>query len=440
MIMASISKRGNSYVITVSLGYGEDKKQIREYTTYTPKAGMSKRAEEKAVEAFANEFETRVKSGTYLEGEKLTLHAFVERWWTEYAEQELEEPTQGDYEYVLRRILPKLGHYKLTEITTMQVRRFLNDLKKDGARLDGRKGRYSDKTIMKTKQVLSVILSTAVEWGIIESNPCKAIKYRKTKVPGDTKIKYFTAKQAKTFLQAIDKPLTVSSSTQIKVDHNGKTYCTKETVTLDLQFRFLFNLALFSGCRREEILALTWEDFDFKDNFIVINKAACRVKGETKIKATKTESSIRNVFVSAGVMDMAREYKRQQQKIALMLGDEWVGYKGKQYDRNFVFTQWNGKMMYLTTPSSKMRKVIQYINNSIEDEKDKLPYITLHGLRHTHATVLIASNIDAVTVAGRLGHSDTSTTLDIYAHALKEKNQKAAQTLADVMSFEVKSS
>lgn len=56
----------------------------------------------------------------------------------------------------------------------------------------------------------------------------------------------------------------------------------------------------------------------------------------------------------------------------------------------YVFIQWNGKMMYLTTPSSKLKKVIQYINNSIGDEKEKLPQITLHGLRHTSATLLIA--------------------------------------------------
>lgn len=99
----------------------------------------------------------------------------------------------------------------------------------------------------------------------------------------------------------------------------------------------------------------------------------------------------------------------------------------------YVFIQWNGKMMYLTTPSSKLKKVIQYINNSIEDEKEKLPQITLHGLRHTSATLLIAENVDAVTVAGRLGHSDTSTTLNIYAHALQKKDQEASKILGDIL-------
>lgn len=434
--MATIEKRGDSYKITVSVGYGENKKQKRVYSTYTPDPDKSKREQEREVKLYAAEFEKKVKGGRYFTGENIRLKDFVEKWMKEYAEQELEESTVNDYKGVLRRILPKLGDYKLGELNALVVKEFFNGLKRDGVRLDGRAGGYGDKTIMKTKQVLSIILSTAVEWGMIETNPCTAARLRSSKKVGGRKIKHFTYDQAKTFLEALDKPLVVKVSAHDRVDDTGKPYHVQEyteTRMLDLQFRFLFNLALFSGCRREELLALTWNDFNFNENTLSINKAVFKVGGEVKIKATKTESSNRTISLPESVMRMAKEYRKQQLQLSVMLGERWEGMTGKKYDENYVFIQWNGKRMYLTTPSSKLKKVIQYINNSIENEKEKLPQITLHGLRHTSATLLIAENVDAVTVAGRLGHSDTSTTLNIYAHALQKKDQEASKILGDIL-------
>lgn len=433
--MANIIKRNGTYRITVSLGYDQNNKQKRISTTYKPDASKSKRVQDREARQFADEFEAKVKSGQISNGENLTLAEFVPKWLKEYGEQELEETTLQDYQAVLRRILPSLGRYKMSELNPLIVKEFLNSQKMDGARLDGKPGAYGDKTVMKTKQVLSIILSTAVEWGIMSSNPCVAARLRSNKKVGTRKIKYFTYEQAKTFLEAIDRPLVVKISGHKRVDDTGKPYLVNnftKTIMLDLQFRFLFNLTLFSGCRREELLALTWKDFDFEENCIRITKAVCKIKGETKLKGTKTDSSNRVVYLPESVIHMAREYQEQQRRSADMLEDKWAGKRGQDFDENYVFTQWDGRIMYLTTPNSKLKRVIRLINNSIEDEKNKLPPITLHGLRHTNATLLIAQNLDVVTVAGRLGHSDTSTTLNIYAHALREKNQQAGKILGDI--------
>ena len=276
-----------------------------------------------------------------------------------------------------------LGKYKLNELNALTLKEYFNGLKRDGVRLDGRPGGYGDKTIVKTKQVLSIMMSTAVEWGLTESNPCTAVRIRGTKKVGTKKIKHFTYEQAKVFLEALDKPLVIKTSAHDRIDDTGKPYHVpeyQEKRTPDIQFRFLFHLALFSGCRREELLALTWDDFNFKENSVSINKAAYTIKGKSGIKATKTESSTRIIFLPEKVMKLALEHKRDQQDKMQMLQDRWIGETGKSFDKNFVFTQ----------------------------------------------------NLDIVAVAGRLGHSDTGTTVNIYAHALRERDQKASKILGDI--------
>lgn len=120
---------------------------------------------------------------------------------------------------------------------------------------------------------------------------------------------------------------------------------------------------------------------------------------------------------------------------ALALGDKWNNSAG------LLFTQWNGKPMDVSTPYHKFKHIIAAHNASImsdarlTDEERKaqlLPDIPLHGLRHTSATLLIADNKDVITVANRLGHAQPSTTMNIYAHALKKKDEEASDTFERV--------
>lgn len=91
-------------------------------------------------------------------------------------------------------------------------------------------------------------------------------------------------------------------------------------------------------------------------------------------------------------------------------------------------------MMGLETPYQILHRVINNYNATQTDESALLPLIPLHGLRHTAATLLIGSNVNIRTVASRLGHSDVTTTLNIYSHALKELDRKASDALADTLS------
>lgn len=87
--------------------------------------------------------------------------------------------------------------------------------------------------------------------------------------------------------------------------------------------------------------------------------------------------------------------------------------------------------MDISTPNHTFKKIIQRYNATAEDN-ERLPEITLHGLRHTSATLLIAQKNDVRTVSSRLGHSECSTTMNIYAHALRNKDEAAANSLSDL--------
>lgn len=425
--MASIEKRGKSYSITVSNGYDIYGKKLREKTTFTPDPNMTPKQQQKALEAYVFEFEQRVKNGKLLTGDKLTLKEYSDRWLEEYAKTNLTQVSYRNYCDILKlRILPALGHIKLTSIKPLHLQSFYNNLLEDGVRIDGKPGGYSPATIKKDHVVLSSMLSTAVQWQLIESNPCDRVSVPKVKNTSDN-IKYFTFEQTQAFLNA----LNMSYSTTYKAhkrkgslheEYNVAEYT--ESRNIPLQFKVLFHIALFGGLRRGEIVALTWDDIDFDTNSIKINKSSSHVDRQVITKDPKTSTSNRTIKLPDFVMQLIKDWKLEQNKYRISIGDQWNG-------TNHIFIQTDGRQMYPSTPTATFKKILIQYNNTVENEKDKLPMITLHGLRHTSATLLIAENVDVKTVSSRLGHAQTSTTMDIYAHALKQMDEKASNALED---------
>ncbi len=115
--MATIRERNGSYQISVSCGYDITGKRIVEYTTFVPDPALTPAKRKKAVDAFAAEFERKVKDGLAMDGRKVTLKEFTDRWLLEYAPQNLEAGTLEKYKDELDdKILPALGHLKLTEL------------------------------------------------------------------------------------------------------------------------------------------------------------------------------------------------------------------------------------------------------------------------------------------------------------------------------------
>ena len=418
--MASIRKRGNSYQITVSNGRDIYDNQILERVTWKPDPDKTEKQNQKALERFAMEFEDKVKNGKVPKGEKMTYKEYAKLWLAEYANKQMEQTSIERCESSLNGIIiPAIGHLKLTEIQPLHITRLYNDLQEHGYTRNGVEKHYSTTTIRRIHQIISSSLNTAVYWQLIESNPCARVK--PPKVEKTTDVRHFTLEQTQAFLDQLDKPYSVAhwGRTKANGEESTKHY---ETKFIDLQYKVLFYLAIFGGFRRGELIALIWDDIDFNNNSITISKSSARTKDGIITKAPKTFSSNRTVTLPLETMKLLKKHKAEQQRYKLSLGTYWKG-------TGHIFTQSDGKQMDISTPNNVFQKIIKIYNNTHED---KLPMITLHGLRHTSATLLIAQNIDIKTVSHRLGHSEISTTLDIYAHALEKQDINAANSLSEL--------
>lgn len=176
-------------------------------------------------------------------------------------------------------------------------------------------------------------------------------------------------------------------------------------------------LALLCGLRLGEVDGLFFSDVNWKRCGIDISKAL-KYTGQTGtiLDDTKTPTSTRFVMLPPGMMALLDETRQQHQERAELLGDRWRG-DGR------IVCNWDGSPMHHDTPSKWFRKYA----------KDHGFDVTFHQLRHTHATLLFASNIDAVAVASRLGHTKADTTLRIYAHAIKSRDQASANAMQDLL-------
>lgn len=426
--MASIRKRNNTYQITVSCGYDSLGRKITETTTFTPDLTKTEKQNQKALEKFIIEFEDKVKSGKYLDGEKLTFKDFTEIWFEDYANTHLEKATLLLYHHLLNvHIIPEIGHIKLSKVLPAHLNKLYNTLARE--RKDNKSGGYSAKTIKHIHNTISGIYSTAIKWNIVSDNPCERVETPKL-TPTRDKLKYFTLEQTTLFLSLLDKEYTTNYAAHNRINNTGIEYHVSdysETRKLPTQFKLFFHIALFCGLRRGEIVALKWSDIDFNECSVNVTKSTSSVNGEIITKTTKTNSSIRKISVPSSVIQIAKKYKREQAEYRLSIGSAWEG-------EDFVFIQWNGKQMHPDTPYKTFKKIIKRYNSTVENKKDLLPDIPLHGLRHTSATLLISQNVDVKTVSNRLGHAQTSTTMDIYSHALQKMDEQAANTLDILLS------
>lgn len=399
--MASIRKRGNNYQITVSNGRDINGNQILEHITWKPDAGRTEKQNQKALKRFAMEFEEKVKSGKYLDGEKITFKTFTERWLNDYARTQLEPTTIEEYNHLLNiHILPAIGHLKLAKVQPNHLNKLYTDMMQ--ARKDNRPGGYSPATIKRCHAVTSSIYSTAVQWNIVLDNPCERVKPPK-QANSAAGVKHFTIEQTEAFLTEID---TETKQGIIKLQHN-----------------IFFQLCLFCGLRRGEAVALLWSDFDLQNHTVSITKSTGIVDGKPYTKAPKNHSSARIISVPMHIIKQLKRYRLEYNTYRLSIGSQWIERPDKE---EYMFVQWNGLQMYPSTPYNVFKDVLHRYNSEHEEQ---LPDIPLHGLRHTSATLLISQNVDVRTVSNRLGHAQTSTTMNIYSHSLQKKDTAASDTL-----------
>jgi integrase len=175
-------------------------------------------------------------------------------------------------------------------------------------------------------------------------------------------------------------------------------------------------LALSTGMRRGELLALQWADVDLDRAVLRVERSVEETKAGLRIKPPKTKRGRRNVDLSADVVTMLRDHRRQQLEIRLALG------QGGQ--PSLVFSTKEGELLSPDNLSRDWGRV---------SRAKKLPRVPFHALRHTHASTLIRAGVDILTISRRLGHGKASVTLDTYGHLVEGAGAAAAAVIEGML-------
>lgn len=241
--------------------------------------------------------------------------------------------------------------------------------------------------------LISIVKNTldyALRLGMIESNPMLyVIKPKKQATISDKHDNFYNKDELKKFLEVAK-------------------YYNQEKYTI-------FRLLAYSGIRIGECLALTWHDLDYKNNTITINKTLARTDKGITIQTPKTKASNRVISLDVETIQILKSWQLEQRKQLLKIGINSMNKHQLIFNSNknsFIFSS-----------------VITYDIKQIAKKAGIHP-ITSHGFRHTHATLLFASGMDIKQVQARLGRSKVQTTLDVYTHTMKDKQNKIGDEFA----------
>ncbi len=389
----SIEKRGkNSYRLTVSEGFDlNGNPMIHRKTVHGTK---------KDAEVELAKFVTEVQNGLVVDGKSLKFSEFTEIWKRDYGSKELAPTTYKRYCRMLEtRLLPYFGHFYINKIRPTDIMKFYDLLEKDTqlVRKKGNNGSktkkpLSGKTILEHHRLLRAMLHKAVYWQLIVANPAERVQAPKARKP---KRRSYDDEQTKILLENLEL-LSIE----------------------DTKYKVAIILTIFTGVRLGELMGLEWQDVDFKNGIISINRSSQYLSDMGVFtKTPKTESSIREIAIPEFIISLLEEYKLWYEEQKSIYGELWTNS-----DRLFV--QADGKPMH---PSSISKWFVRYVSTI------GLPVINFHGLRHTNASLLVAQNVDIAVISARLGHAQISTTLDFYVHPLLSHNRKAGYALENLL-------
>lgn len=457
--MASIKrlegKDGASYKITVSLGRDAQGKQIRRYMTWKPEPGLTARQIEKRVKQVAVDFEKQLDYG---------FQADNRQTFAEYSQYviDMKQENGGSVgascasQYWRKKVLPYLGDKKIRDIRPPHIRDAYKEISLNGA--DPRRNKafpiadfrevakqygslvqfgkiaeIAPATVRKLCKGEAVWQKTATK--VAEAVGIPVTDLFKIEDRTGTPLSAVTMKEIHSFVKSVfaqaklDMIITINPAERVappmKHPDIKRTYFQPKEIEAILsaveaepiRWKTMVYMLAVSGMRRGEILALKWSDVNFDQKQIEVNSSLTYyAKHGKKIGPTKTRRT-RWMPLPDEMFKMLKKYKLWQMEKRLLWGDQWE-------ETDIVFTTDRGGAIY---PNDLNRWLNAF---SI---RHNLPHINPHAFRHTAASIMISQGVDVVSVSQMLGHSTTTTTLDVYAHAIEETKRNAAECIADTI-------
>jgi integrase len=400
------SKEGvTNYLLRVSAGYNTAGKQIKKSMTYKPSPNMTQKQIEKELEKQVVMFEEKVKQGFSIDGNIK---------FTDYAEKfmqvkEMSPKCRERYIDLLKKINMAIGHIRLEKLQPMHLQEFYKDLRTVTSKKT--KEPLSDKTILHHHRLISSILAQATKEQLIPRNIASR--------------------------DYMDAPKVIKKEPAFLDDVQAQNLVSLLLEEDDIRVSTSVLLLLYTGMRRGELCGLEWTDIDFKNNIIQIRRASQYISGQGVItKQPKNESSKRALKLPQEVFRILEEYRHWQMQERLKCGSMWHVNIDVQFinGNSFVTKTIKNDRIFTTDDGNLISPdTINFWLNRFR-KKHNLAEFTPHSLRHTNITLQIASGVSLRTIASRAGHSQTSTTANIYSHAIQTADEAASQALDDILT------
>lgn len=313
---------------------------------------------------------SEIDRGAYVEPVKTSLAEFTSRWLRDYAEVNVRPKTVKGYESIIRLYLvPALGHVDIQALRPDHVRTLYSSMLKRG---------LSPTTISHVARLAHKNLADALRWGLVARNVADGV----------TPPRIVAKEMATLYVGEIYKLLGAVEGTL---------------------YHPLFHLAVHTGLRRSEILALRWSDVSFEAKTLQVARSLHMLRGGSFIfEAPKTTRSRRTISLSAPSVESLRAHRRSQAVID---------------PERLVFSNHDGSPLKPNSVSTKLVRTAERIGLKLH----------LHQLRHTMASIMLQNGENVRVVSGRLGHSNAAITLSIYAHVMPGADQAAADLLGEIL-------
>ena len=309
--------------------------------------------------------------GRGLEGSEITLNEFLDRWLETAAKPKLREKSYRSYESLLRRyIRPELGERILSTITPLDVQATYQQLVDRG---------LSSRTVRYTHSVLRSAIRQAIRWRLLAQDPTDGAQLPRL---GRREMHVLNAEQSRIFLEAALKT------------HYGP----------------VFAVALTTGMRPSEYLALKWPDIDWDRGTVGVVRTLEKVRGSWSFADTKRDRSRRIIRLQGWVLELL---KGQQARFTQR--DRYAVTEAA----NLLFTTPAGNPIHSGKLAQRSKAILR---------QTALPPLRLYDLRHTAATLALSAGVPPKVVAEQLGHASAAFTLDVYSHLLPHMQQESATT------------
>lgn len=344
-----------------------------------------------------------ILNGKQILDKNMTVNDLYDRW--ERLKKGLKDSTFQSYRYFYNQFVRNgFGETKLCLLKKSDVRAFYVYLH------DERKLKVN--SIDSVHTVLHQVLEIGVEDEYLQNNPA------------DNALKEL--KKAHNLETEKRKALTVSQQ-KIFEDYLKKDVCTR--------WQPIFMTMLYTGMRVGEVTGLQWDDIDFEEGYIKVNKTLVYYpharegvysKCEFSMNTTKTPAGFREIPMLPVVREMLQREKEYQALSGISCDYIVDGFC------DFIFVNRFGHLQHQGTLNKALKRIIRDCNYiQIDRGEETLPPFSCHNLRHTFTTRLCEANVNLKAIQDILGHSDVSTTLDIYAEATREMKRKESITLEE---------